>query len=111
MKVNHICFPIAREGLHRQPNPTGAEGAAAIEAIGTERQAIELLQQGEPPLAVGAWQDGIHSRAPWRRIGGEELAVHTLGQQALMEPQGAAGGTTAEGAGRHMQHPHGASTR
>ena len=42
-------------------------------------------------------------------IRGEELTVDALGPQAVMQPEGAAGGTTPQGAGREVQHPHGAS--
>ena len=75
------------------------------------KQPVELPQQHESPSARATRQQGGDSRALRVGIGGEKAAVHPLGQQPLVQPEGPAGGAPAEGSGRQMQHPHGASTR
>lgn len=109
--MDQISLLITGQGLNRQTDPPGAEGAVPIKPIGAQGQAIQLPEQAELQRPKRARCRGLNSRALRSGIGGEEATVHPLLQQAPVEPEGATGSPTAEIARRDMQHPHGASTR
>ena len=111
VQMDHIGLPVARQAFDGKANPTRAESAATIEAIGPQRQTIELLQQVEAPLPTPTRQNGSYGLGVGLRVGGEEVTVEALGQQTLVEPKGPPRRSATEITGSEMEHPHGASIR
>ena len=90
VEMNHIGLAIPRHRLERQSDPTGAQGAATIKAVGPQRQPIQLLQALERYGSRPARQHRLHTLHPWLSPGqicAQETTLHPVGHQALMQPE------------------------